>query len=77
MLSAAGFVDVRAEDRTWQFEQCLDRELAAAEAGKDAFVADFGAEGFEEIVGGWRAKQKRVAQGEQRWGLFVATKPAQ
>ena len=67
---------VAAEDRTWQFQQCLERELAAAEAGREAFIADFGAEGYEEIVGGWRAKLKRVGEGEQRWGLFQARKPA-
>jgi hypothetical protein len=48
----------------------------APRAGKAAFVADFGEEGYEEISGGWRAKLKRVAAGEQRWGLFVARKPA-
>jgi hypothetical protein len=26
-------VEVRAEDRTWQFQACLERELAAAEQG--------------------------------------------
>jgi phosphoethanolamine N-methyltransferase len=75
MLKDAGFADVVAEDRTWQFEASLQRELAAAKAEKAAFVAEFSEEDYSEVVGGWAAKLERVAEGEQRWGLFTARKP--
>ncbi|KAK9826761.1 hypothetical protein WJX81_007185 [Elliptochloris bilobata] len=75
MLEAAGFEDVVAEDRTWQFEASLKKELAAAEAGRARFVAEFSDADFEAVVGGWRAKLARVSQGEQCWGLFRACAP--
>lgn len=75
MLKDAGFTDVVAEDRTWQFEASLKRELAAAEADKAAFVAEFSEQDYSDVVGGWVAKLQRVADGEQRWGLFTARKP--
>lgn len=39
-----------------QFKSSLERELAAAEADRDAFVAQFGQEDYEEVrlVAGWR-----------------------
>jgi hypothetical protein len=57
-----------------QFEECLKRELDAARAARDAFVADFGEPDYDAVVGGWGDKLRRVAAGEQRWGLFTATK---
>jgi phosphoethanolamine N-methyltransferase len=58
-----------------QFEASLQRELAAAKAEKAAFVAEFSEKDYSEVVGGWAAKLERVAEGEQRWGLFTARKP--
>lgn len=58
-----------------QFEASLKRELAAAEADKAAFVAEFSEQDYSDVVGGWVAKLQRVADGEQRWGLFTARKP--
>uniref|UniRef100_K3Z5R0 phosphoethanolamine N-methyltransferase n=1 Tax=Setaria italica TaxID=4555 RepID=K3Z5R0_SETIT len=74
MLEGAGFHDVIAEDRTEQFLSVLRRELAEVEKNKDAFVADFTQEDYDDIVNGWNAKLKRSSAGEQRWGLFIATK---
>ncbi|KAL6609559.1 hypothetical protein ACP70R_039528 [Stipagrostis hirtigluma subsp. patula] len=74
MLENAGFHDVIAEDRTDQFLSVLRRELAEVEKNKDAFVADFSQEDYDDIVNGWNAKLKRSSAGEQRWGLFIATK---
>ncbi|TXG50852.1 hypothetical protein EZV62_023376 [Acer yangbiense] len=74
MLSDAGFVDVVAEDRTDQFLQVLERELAAVEKDKDAFIHDFSEEDYNAIVDGWKAKLIRSSSGEQRWGLFIAKK---
>ncbi len=58
-----------------QFEASLRRELAAAEADKPRFVADFSEEDYDAVVGGWAAKLARVAAGEQKWGLFTGRKP--
>jgi phosphoethanolamine N-methyltransferase len=74
MLEDAGFHDVIAEDRTEQFLRVLRRELAEVEKNKDAFLADFTQEDYDAIVDGWNAKLKRSSVGEQRWGLFMATK---
>ncbi len=59
-----------------QFQACLERELRAAEADQAAFERDFSPEDFQEAVAGWKDKLSRAAAGEQRWGLFTATKPA-
>lgn len=61
--------------RCAQFEASLKRELATAEADKAAFVAEFSEADYSKVVGGWAAKLERVADGEQRWGLFTARKP--
>ncbi|XP_006655550.1 LOW QUALITY PROTEIN: phosphoethanolamine N-methyltransferase 1-like [Oryza brachyantha] len=74
MLEDAGFHHVTAEDRTDQFLRVLQRELAEVEKNKDAFLADFTQEDYDDIVNGWNAKLKRSSAGEQKWGLFVATK---
>ena len=74
MLEDAGFHHVIAEDRTDQFLRVLQRELAEVEKNKEAFMADFTQEDYDDIVNGWNAKLKRSSAGEQRWGLFIATK---
>ncbi|KAL8153552.1 hypothetical protein V2J09_011312 [Rumex salicifolius] len=76
MLRDAGFVDVLAEDRTMQFMQVLEKELAVVEKDKEAFIRDFSEEDYNDIVNGWKAKLVRSSSGEQRWGLFVASSPA-
>eukprot|EP00208_Stichococcus_sp_RCC1054_P004429 CAMPEP_0206143654 /NCGR_PEP_ID=MMETSP1473-20131121/21348_1 /ASSEMBLY_ACC=CAM_ASM_001109 /TAXON_ID=1461547 /ORGANISM="Stichococcus sp, Strain RCC1054" /LENGTH=557 /DNA_ID=CAMNT_0053539161 /DNA_START=40 /DNA_END=1714 /DNA_ORIENTATION=+ len=75
LLEDAGFADVIAEDRTWQFEASLKRELAAAEQQKAAIVAEFSEQDYQDVSSGWAAKLQRVADGEQAWGLFRARKP--
>jgi phosphoethanolamine N-methyltransferase len=75
LLAAAGFTDVAAEDVTHEFDASLRAALARAEQHKAAFVTEFSQADYDHIVGGWRAKLARVATGEQKWGLFVATKP--
>uniref|UniRef100_A0A0E0PQT4 phosphoethanolamine N-methyltransferase n=1 Tax=Oryza rufipogon TaxID=4529 RepID=A0A0E0PQT4_ORYRU len=74
MLEDAGFHHVIAEDRTDQFLRVLQRGLAEVEKNKEAFLADFTQEDYDDIVNGWNAKLKRSSAGEQRWGLFIATK---
>lgn len=46
------------------------------EGRRDAFVKDFSESDYFGLVNGWREKLERVAQGEQRWGLFTAEKAA-
>uniref|UniRef100_A0A0A9DF32 phosphoethanolamine N-methyltransferase n=1 Tax=Arundo donax TaxID=35708 RepID=A0A0A9DF32_ARUDO len=74
MLKNAGFCDVIAEDRTDQFLSVLQKELAKFEKNKDDFLSDFTQEDYDDIVNGWKAKLQRTSAGEQRWGLFIATK---
>lgn len=74
MLKDAGFHEVIAEDRTDQFLKVLHRELGTVEKEKDAFIADFSQDDYDEIVNGWKSKLKRSSMGEQRWGLFIAKK---
>ncbi|KAG7282042.1 hypothetical protein CRUP_020147 [Coryphaenoides rupestris] len=54
-IEEAGFCSVRAEDRTAQFIQVIQSELARAEGIKEEFI-------------------KRCNAGDQRWGLFHATR---
>lgn len=75
ILEEAGFKNVIAEDRTWQFKESLERELAIAEADKESFLREFTAEDFAAIVNGWREKLERVHSNQQKWGLFLAEKP--
>ncbi|KAG6549033.1 hypothetical protein Mapa_009476 [Marchantia paleacea] len=75
MLEDAGFVDVMAEDRTNQFVDILNKELEVTREAKDKFISDFSENDYNYIVEGWEAKLKRCAQGEQKWGLFLAYKP--
>lgn len=58
-----------------QFEACLKKELQTAEAGREDFLRDFSAADLDAIVSGWKDKLVRVGEGEQRWGLFLGTKP--
>jgi len=74
MIKEAGFEDVVAEDRTDLFEASLRRELAAVEADREQYVKEFSQADYDAIVGGWKDKLGRLDQ--QRWGFFMASKPA-
>jgi phosphoethanolamine N-methyltransferase len=52
----------------------LEKEVAKFEKNKDDFLSDFSQEDYDDIVNGWKAKLQRSSAGEQRWGLFIATK---
>ncbi|KAM4621185.1 phosphoethanolamine methyltransferase isoform 2-T3 [Polymixia lowei] len=73
-IEQAGFCNVRAEDRTAQFIQVIKTELERAEAIKDEFIKEFSEEDYFAIVNGWSAKLQRCNTGDQRWGLFHATR---
>ncbi|XP_075902732.1 phosphoethanolamine methyltransferase isoform X2 [Nelusetta ayraudi] len=74
LLEEAGFCNVRAEDRTVQFIEVIETELKRAEAIKEEFIEEFSEEDYLAIVNGWREKLGRSKTGDQRWGLFHATK---
>uniref|UniRef100_A0A7N8Y8K9 phosphoethanolamine N-methyltransferase n=1 Tax=Mastacembelus armatus TaxID=205130 RepID=A0A7N8Y8K9_9TELE len=73
-IQEAGFCNVRAEDRTSQFIQIIKTELQRVEDIKDEFIEEFSEEDYFAIVNGWREKLERSNNGDQRWGLFYATR---
>ncbi|XP_034086679.1 phosphoethanolamine N-methyltransferase 3-like isoform X4 [Gymnodraco acuticeps] len=73
-IQEAGFCNVRSEDRTAQFMQVIKTELQRAELIRDEFMQEFSEEDYLAIVKGWREKLERSNSGDQRWGLFYATK---
>ncbi|KAM4585860.1 phosphoethanolamine methyltransferase isoform 1-T1 [Fundulus diaphanus] len=73
-IQEAGFCSVRVEDRTAQFIQVIQTELQKAEAIKEEFIQEFSEEDYFAIVNGWREKLGRSKSGDQRWGLFHATR---
>nr|XP_033477076.1 phosphoethanolamine methyltransferase isoform X1 [Epinephelus lanceolatus] len=73
-LEEAGFCKVRAEDRTAQFIQVIKTELQRAETIKNEFIQEFSEEDYFAIVNGWREKLERSNSGDQRWGLFYASR---
>ncbi|XP_065840486.1 uncharacterized protein [Oscarella lobularis] len=74
VLETAGFVNVQANDCTDMFVECLREEVSRTEKEKEAFLEDFSPEDYSAITDGWKAKIERCQQGDQKWGLFTATK---
>ncbi|RHZ39367.1 hypothetical protein DYB28_014138, partial [Aphanomyces astaci] len=74
VLTAAGFADVVAEDRTEHFTNVLEAELARTVASRDEFIAQTSEKDYQDIVGGWESKLTRCADGDQKWGLFLGYK---
>ncbi|KAM9795263.1 phosphoethanolamine methyltransferase [Neosynchiropus ocellatus] len=73
-IEQAGFKNVLAEDRTKQFIHVIETELQRADAIKGEFIEEFSEEDYSAIVDGWSTKRQRSNSGEQRWGLFYATR---
>lgn len=73
LLTSVGFTEVVAEDRTSQFVDVLYEELERTKSGKEAFIAETSEADYNAIVQGWGAKLARCADGDQKWGLFLAT----
>lgn len=69
ILEAAGFVGVSAEDITPRFMEILESELERIR------TADIDEAARSELESGWRAKLRRAAAGDQRWGLVEAQRP--
>ncbi|KAM4732463.1 phosphoethanolamine methyltransferase isoform 2-T3 [Anableps anableps] len=73
-IQEAGFCNVRVEDRTAQFIEVIQTELQRAEAIKEEFIQEFSEEDYFAVVNGWKEKLERSKSGNQRWGLFHATR---
>ena len=69
LIVQAGFVDVKAEDKTEYFLEINKREL------ERLTVRDSNTEEVDNLTRGWRAKIQRIQNGEQRWGWFLARNP--
>ncbi|XP_071480831.1 uncharacterized protein, partial [Diadema antillarum] len=74
LIETANFVNVRAEDRTWQFQAMLEKELAKILDGSQNILEGFSAEDVSALRDGWKSKIQRVKAGNQKWGLFYAEK---
>ncbi|XP_077982671.1 uncharacterized protein LOC144437578 [Glandiceps talaboti] len=74
LIESAGFITVKAEDRTKQFVDVLEREKKRLMENKDEFLKEFSEEDYQYLMDGWNSKLKRCAAGDQRWGLFYAEK---
>lgn len=72
VLEAAGFSNVKAQDRTDLFVRSLEKELVVAESVKKEFLQEFSQEDFDYIVNGWKDKLNRTT--DQRWGVFYGEK---
>jgi phosphoethanolamine N-methyltransferase len=69
LLVQAGFDEITAQDRSAQFLQLLEQELA------NLPVERFTPHTLAEIRQSWQDKIMRAQAGEQRWGLFIAQRP--
>ena len=69
MIAAAGFERAEGVDITTRFAEILQDDIARIES------ADFGSDERDALLQSWRQKLERARQGEQRWGLFTASKP--
>lgn len=69
LIAAAGFVRAEGVDITTRFAEILQDEIARIES------AAFGSDERDALRRSWRQKLERARQGEQRWGLFEASKP--
>ncbi|CAL8357074.1 unnamed protein product [Merluccius merluccius] len=74
VIEEAGFCSVRAEDRTARLIQATQTELDRADAIKGELIKEFSEEDYLAIVNRWSDKLQRCDTGDQRWGLFYATK---
>jgi phosphoethanolamine N-methyltransferase len=69
LIERAGFVEIKAEDKTGYFLQIHKRELERLAARNP------NTEDVDDLLRGWRAKIRRIGNGEQRWGWFLARNP--
>ncbi|XP_070565551.1 uncharacterized protein [Ptychodera flava] len=75
LLSSAGFINVKVEERTKQFTEILRSEKKRLQEKKESFVKDFSAEEYQNILSSWDNKLKWSEAGHHRLGVFYAEKP--
>ncbi|XP_007440631.2 phosphomethylethanolamine N-methyltransferase-like isoform X1 [Python bivittatus] len=75
VLQEAGFVQVKVLDSTERMLSALTQELQRLETSREKFVQEFSEDEFKSMVSGWQEKLQRCADGDQRWGVFLAQKP--
>ncbi|KAM6435061.1 uncharacterized protein PHA67_000688 isoform 3-T3 [Liasis olivaceus] len=75
VLQEAGFVQVKVLDSTERMLSALSQELQRLETSREKFVQEFSEDEFKSMVSGWQEKRQRCADGDQRWGVFLARKP--
>ncbi|XP_063173084.1 uncharacterized protein LOC134506728 isoform X2 [Candoia aspera] len=75
VLREAGFVQVKALDLTERMLSALTQELQELETSREKFVQEFSEDEFKSMASGWEKKLQRCANGDQRWGVFLAQKP--
>ncbi|XP_031550607.1 phosphoethanolamine N-methyltransferase 1-like [Actinia tenebrosa] len=74
MIENVGFIEVKAEDRTQQFTNMLQKEVKRVEGNKEEFLKDFTQEDYDALIKGWKDKLVRCQDGDQKWGLIYARK---
>ncbi|XP_034038071.1 phosphomethylethanolamine N-methyltransferase-like [Thalassophryne amazonica] len=74
LIEKAGFSSVKVEDRTEQFIQVIKAELQRAKDMKDEFIEELSEGDYLALINGWHEKLERSKSGDQRWGLFHATR---
>lgn len=75
ILESAGFTEVEAIDGTDYFVEILNTELARFVPQKAMIEKEYSLADYNKIVDGWNDKLVRCADGDQKWGIFVARKP--
>jgi len=75
ILESAGFTEVEAIDGTDYFVEILNTELARFVPQKAMIEKEYSLSDYNKIVDGWNDKLVRCADGDQKWGIFVARKP--
>jgi phosphoethanolamine N-methyltransferase len=76
LLENAGFVDVEVEDATDKFIDIMKREAARLEANRAEFVQLFSENDLKYLIDRWAMKDVFCRAGDQKWGIYSATRPA-
>ena len=76
ILEKAGWLVERAEDTTDWFIEVLKDEISkmTSTSRREEFLSKFSEKELDDLLKGWEEKVVRSSKGEQRWGLFIATK---
>ena len=76
LLLDAGFVDVEVEDATAKFIDIMKREAERLERNRADFVQLFSESDLKYLIDRWAMKDVFCRAGDQKWGIYKATRPA-